>query len=260
MPNAELVFANVLDRRYYEAEGEAGQPLVFTISLPGRALPFVVVRQWKAPQGFSTEHFELVAPSGRVSYTSPRVPRRFPGQMDLASVTQVVEDGTLQEEGVHLASFFLNGRLEGQTEFQVFLTAAAASLPKDIEDALKKSDVIWVGVEANGRDRAAPVWFAYRQGRIYVLHGSDAASGEQYVPGLPEATEVVVVTRRKGRDTRSDRFHAAVRLIEPADPEFGELAAVLADRRRDRHGPPQDAINRWQRSCLIAELVPSIPD
>ena len=76
-----------------------------------------------------------------------------------------------------------------------------------------------------------PVWFAYRQGRIYLLHCSDPEAGATD-PGLPDAPELVVVTRRKGRDTRADRFHAAVRLIEPDNPEFEGLAALLADQAR----------------------------
>lgn len=258
MPRAELVFANVLDGRHFEAEGEQGQPLLYTYSVPGRVLPFAVVRQWKAPQGFVTERFELIAPSGKVAYRAPDRVRRMPGQMDLTEIVDVVEDALVDEAGIFVASFIIDDEVQGQVECQVLLAAPADRLPKDVEDALKKSDVIWVGVEANGRDRAVPVWFAYRDGRIYVLHAEKPDAGEQVVPGLPDEPELVVVTRRKGRETRAGRFHAAVRLISPQDPEFDGLAAVLADRRRDRHGPPQEAIKRWKGSCLIAELIPSL--
>jgi hypothetical protein len=33
---------------------------------------------------------------------------------------------------------------------------------------------------------------------------------------------------------------------------------MLADRRRDRHGSPQEAIKKWKSSCVIAELTPSV--
>jgi hypothetical protein len=258
VPQAELVFANVLDTRIWESQGQGGQPLVYTISLPGRALPFIVARYWKAPQGFVPEHFELIAPSGKTAYaTEPRA-KRMLGQMDLTQLIDVVEDAVFEELGVYAASFVIAGEVEAQFEFQLLLQAGAQTLPKEVEDALKKSDVIWVGVDNGGRDRAVPVWFAYRQGRIYVLHSSAADSGEQQIPGLPEAPELVVVTRRKYRDTRADRFHAAVRLIEPEDPDFEELAAILADRRRDRHGSPGEAIEKWRSSCTIAELTPEV--
>jgi hypothetical protein len=255
VPQAELVFANIVDRRIWETDGEAGIPLVYVISLPGRALPFVAARYWKAPQGIVTEHFELVAPSGRTAYASERKVRRMTGQMDLTQIADVVEDAVLEELGIYAASFLIDGEVQGQIEFQVLVQAPGA-VPSEIEEGLKKTDVIWVGVEANGRDRAVPVWFAYDGGRIYLLHSDDRASGEQQIPGLPDAPELVVVTRHKYRETRSTRFHAAVRLIEPASPEFDQRAAILADRRRDRHGPPEDAIKKWKSSCVIAELTP----
>lgn len=257
MPKAELVFANVLDNRLYESEGEGAQPLLYTLSIPGRVLPFTVIRYWKAPQGYVTESFELIAPSGKKAYASERRARYMPGQMDLAILADPVSDAILDELGIYAVSFLIDGEVQGQVECQLLLSAAPQKLPKETEDALRKSDVIWVGVEMNGRDQAAPVWFVYQQGRIYLLHGSEA--GEQQIPGLPDAPELLVVTRRKGRDTRQGRFHAAVRLIEPDDPEFDGLAAALADRRRDRHGAPGEAIRRWKSSCVIAELTPSIP-
>jgi hypothetical protein len=257
VPKAELVFANVVDARLWQSEGQAATPVLFTISLPGRALPFVVARYWKAPSGIAAESFELVAPSGKTAYRSEPTPRRFPGQMDLAQVADVVEDATFEEMGIYAASFVIDGEVQGQVEFQLVLQSPTA-LPPELEDAVKKSDVIWVGKERNGRDRAVPVWFAYHQGRIYLVHSDARDSGEQQIPGLPEASELVVVTRHKYRETRAGRFRAAVRLIEPNNPEFDPLAAVLADRRRDRHGPPQDAIRKWKQSCVIAELTPAV--
>jgi hypothetical protein len=256
---AELVFANVLDRRIWESQGQGGQPLVYTISLPGRALPFVVARYWKAPQGYMAENFQLIAPSGKTAYETEPKATRMRGQMDLTQLADVVEDAVFQELGIYAASFLVDGEVQAQFEFQLLLQAAPQALPKEVEDALKKSDVIWVGEERNGRDRALPVWFAYRQGRIYVLHAESGDAGEQRIPGLPDAPDLVVVTRHKYRDTRAQRFHVAVRIIEPDDPEFEGLAALLADRRRDRHGPPQDAIAKWRSSsCVIAELTPVV--
>jgi hypothetical protein len=259
MPKAELVFANVLDGRVWESEGEGGQPLVYTVSIPGRALPITVARYWKAPQGYVTEHFQFVAPSGKVAYASERRVRRMTGQMDLTQLVDVVEDAMFEELGVYAASFLIDGEIEGQVEFQVLLQAGPQTLSKELEDAIKKCDVLWVGIEDNGRDRAVPTWFAFNQGRIYLLHADERDAGEQSIPGLPDAPELVVVARHKYRDTRARRFHAAVRLIEPGSPEFDQFAAILADRRRDRHGPPAEAIKRWRSSCVIAELTPAVP-
>jgi hypothetical protein len=241
----------------WENEGEGAIPLVYTIALPGRALPLVVTRHWKAPQGYVNETFEFIAPSGRVAYRSKPQVRRMTGQMDLTRSEDLVEDAIFEELGIYAASFLIDGETEGQVEFQLLLQAPTG-LPKEIEDAVKKVDVLWVGEEANGRDRAVPVWFVYDNGRIYLLHSDQRDSGEQQVPGLPDAAELIVVTRSKYRETRSSRFHAAVRVIEAASPEFDPLAAKLADRRRDRHGPPEEAIKNWKTTCVIAELTPSV--
>ncbi|MGH2710969.1 MAG: hypothetical protein ACRDH9_07180 [Actinomycetota bacterium] len=257
MAGAELVFANVVDRRLWESEGEGSVPLAYTIALPGRALPLVVTRYWKAPQGYVSESFEFVAPSGRVAYRSKPTVRRMTGQMDLARIDEVVEDAIFEELGIYAASFQIDGSTEGQIEFQLLLQAPTG-LPKEFEDEIKKVDALWIGEETNGRDHAVPVWFVYDNGRIYVLHSDARDSGEQQVPGLPDASELVVLTRSKYRETRANRFRAAVRVIEPTSPEFDPLAAKLADRRRDRHGPPQEAINKWKTSCVIAELTPSV--
>jgi hypothetical protein len=258
VPRAELVFANVLDRSVLESEGESGTPVVYTISIPGRCLPFTAVRYWKAPQGYVEEHVELVAPSGRTAYRTGDRVRRMIGQMNLTRVAEEIEDAVLEEAGIYAASFLIDGEVQGQVEFQVVLTSPGA-VPADVEDAIKKSDVLWVGVESNGRDRTLPVWFAYQGGRIYVLHAEDRDAGEQQIPGLPDAVELVVVTRHKYRETRAGRFHAAVRLVESDSPEFDGLASALADRRRDRHGPPEEAIRKWKSSsCVIAELTPTL--
>jgi hypothetical protein len=144
----------------------------------------------------------------------------------------------------------------GQTEFQVVLQAAPDRLPKEIEDGLKKSDVIWAGVEYGGRDVAIPAWFVYRNGKIYVLSSKEPSLEEQTVPGLPDAKELVVITRRKYRDTSLDRFNAAVRILD--GPEWDQAAILLADRRRSRVGSPADRITAWRGSCVIAELTPLI--
>jgi hypothetical protein len=259
VPNAELVYANVLDLRVYGAEGPGGAPVVYAFGVPSRPLPFVVIRHWKAPQGMVTEHFEILAPSGRITYRSPLVPRRMPGQMDLLELIDRPEDAVFEEVGVHVASFLVDEEVQGQIEFQLVLQLPPTKLPKEYEDAFRKTDVIWVGVEQDGRDVAVPVWFVYKDGRVYLLHSNDAGSGEQRVPGAPEATDLLVVTRHKYRDTSSNRFHATCRVVTTDDPDFAPLAAMLADRRRDRHGPPAEAIARWRKSCVILELTPTIP-
>jgi len=254
VPAGELIFANVLDVRQRDAQGEMADGLVYLLSLPARALPFVVIRDWKAPTGYLAEEVQLVAPSGEVVCRVGPEPRRLLGSMDLTRFETVVEDATFQELGMYLASFLLEGEVLGQTEFQVVLQAAPDKFAPEVEAGLKKSDIIWVGVEYQGKDVAIPAWFVYRGGKIYVLSSLEPSLEEQTIPGLPDAKDLVVITRRKYRDTSLERFHAAARLLEGA--EWDQAAKLLADRRRDRHGPPEEAIKRWKGSSVIAELTP----
>ena len=257
MPAGELIFANVLDIRQRAADGETTDGLVYVLSVPARALPFAVLRDWKAPTGYLPEEVQLIAPSGTVVFTVGPDPRYLLGSMDLTRIEDVVDDAVFEELGVHVASFVLDREVLGQTEFQVVLQAAPEKLPREIEDGLRKSDVIWVGVEYQGKDVTIPSWFVYRNGKIYVLSSKEPSLQEQTIPGLPDARDVIVITRRKYRDTSLDRFRAVCRVLEGR--EWDQAAALLADRRRSRVGPPQDSIKRWKGSCLIAELTPLVP-
>src|SRR5438105_6446541 len=124
VPSGELIFANVLDVRQRAAEGDMANGLVYVLGLPARALPFVVIRDWKTPTGYLPEEVQLVAPSGDVVYRIGPAARYFFGSMDLTRFEDVVENAMFDQAGIHLASFVLDGEVLGQTEFQVVLQAA----------------------------------------------------------------------------------------------------------------------------------------
>lgn len=255
--SGELVFANVLDQRVWQAQGDQGSPGIYLLGLPGRALPFTIYRAWKVARGLVNEEIRLIGPSGRTIHTwGPNV-REMRGAMDLTMERDVVEGAMLDESGVYLVSFIIDGAIVGETTCPVFLQEAPTKLPKETEDGLKKSDVIWVGMERGDRRSTIPAWFAYKNGKIYVVSQKEPGPDEQTVPGVPGATDLVIVTRRKGRDTSLEEFHAAVRLLD--GQEWEEAAKALADRRRSRVGSPDERIARWRGSCAIAELTPILP-
>ena len=252
----ELVAAAVVDQRVWEAQGNMAPDGVYLVGQPGPALPFVIFRAWKVPIGYVTEEVRFIGPSGRTIHRwGPQV-RRMAGAMDLTTEVDTVTDAVFTETGRYVASFILDGQIVGELEFPIYVQAAATKLPKETEDGLKKSDIIWVGTEVNGKQKLAPVWFAYKNGKIYVVSQRQSGPQDQTVPGVPDADELVVVTRRKGRDTSLEQFTASQRKLEGA--EWEEAAKFLADRRRSRLGPPQDAIARWRTTCDIAELVPNV--
>jgi hypothetical protein len=256
MTVGELISAAVVDQRVWNAYGERASDGIYLVGQPGPALPFVLFRAWKVPTGFVPEEVRLVGPSGRTLYRWGPEVRRMKGAMDLTIELDTVTDAVLEDTGTYLASFILDGEILGEVEFPVYVQAPAQKLPKEIEDGLRKSDVIWVGTRVNGHKRMAPVWFAYRNGKIYLLSRREPGTDEQSVPGVPDARELVVVTRRKGRDTSLDEFTAAQRPLE--GPEWEDAAKLLVDRRRSRVGPPADSISRWRGNCDIVELTPNV--
>src|SRR5207237_4070136 len=144
VPAGELIFANVLDVRQRAAQGEMADGLVYLLSLPARALPFAVIRDWKAPTGYLEEEVQLVAPSGRIVHRIGPAARHFLGSMDLTRFEDLVDGAVFEEVGIYVASFLLAGEILGQTEFQVVLQAAPEKLPPEVGEGLKETDVAGV--------------------------------------------------------------------------------------------------------------------
>jgi hypothetical protein len=256
MSIGELVAAAVVDQRVWETNGDTAPDGIYLVGQPGPALPFVLFRAWKVPVGFVNEEIRLIGPSGRTIFRWGPEVRRMVGAMDLTTEIDTVEDAVFDETGTYVASFILDGEIVGELDFPLYVQASPTKLDKGTEDGLKKSDVIWIGTDRGGRRRTVPAWFAYKNGKILVVSQRDPGPEEQTVPGVPDAQELVVVTRRKGRDTSLDEFTAAQRKLEGA--EWEEAAKVLVDRRRSRVGPPGDSLARWRGSCDIVELTPNV--
>jgi hypothetical protein len=257
VPQGELIFASVIDLADRQALGDAAPNAVYLVAPDSRALPFAIVRDWKAPSGYLSEEIELIAPSGAVAHRIGPMASLMQGQMDLTHLETRVEDAVLAETGGYLASFLLEGEITAQVEFDVTIRSTPAKLPQTFEDGFKRSDVVWIGVEVRGKEHAVPAWFAYRAGKAYVLSQRTSGPEEQTIPGIPGSDELVVISRRKGRDSALERFHAVPRTLE--GDEWEQAAILLADRRRSRVGSPQDSIERWRGTCTIAELTPIIP-
>ena len=103
-------------------------------------------------------------------------------------------------------------------------TLERKKLPKEVEDGFRKSDVAWIGVEYDGKEITVPAWFVYKNGKVYVLSSVEPSLQEQTIPGLPDSSDLLIITRRKYRDTSLDRIRATARVLE--GPEWEEAALV----------------------------------
>ena len=253
----ELVAAAVVDARVWEAQGDMSPDGIYLTGQPGPALPFVMFRAWKIPVGTVLEEVRLFGPSGRMVFRWGPEYRQMRGMFDLTTEVDEVSQAVFDETGTYVASFVVDEQVLGEIEVPVYVQASPDKLDKGIEEGLKKSDVIWVGVDRHGRRTTAPVWFAYKNGKVYVLSQREPGPKEQTVPGIGEADEFVVITRRKLRDTSLNELQASGRVLEGA--EWEEAAKLLVDRRRSRNGPPSEALARWRSTCDILELTLNAP-
>ncbi len=253
----ELVAATVADQRVWDAYGTESASGIYLLGSPGRALPFTIHREYKVPNGTVREEIRLIGPSGRTIHRWGPVAKHMAGQMDLTVSDDVISDAVLDETGTYIASFIVEGVIVGEAEFPVYVQEAPVKLPKEVEDGFKKSDVIFIGVEGpSGKRKMIPAWFGYKNGKLYFLSQKQSGPEEQTVPGVPGASEVVLVTRRKLRDTALDEIYGTVKVLEGA--EWEEAARFLVDKRRSRNGPPAESLQRWRGSCDIIEVVPIV--
>ncbi len=91
-----------------------------------------------------------------------------------------------RDRHAHLVLHRRRARSSARSRSRSTSSRRPTKLSKEIEDGLKKSDVIWVGAEQPGGYVArSPAWFAYKNGRILVLSQREPGPPEQTVPGLP---------------------------------------------------------------------------
>lgn len=133
-------------------------------------------------------------------------------------------------------------------------TVAALPIDAAIDEGLKKSDIIWVTVDTDKKQRPVPCWFLYtKDKRLFVL----SAERQQIIPNATSARHAHVVTRWKGRDASLAEFDAAVRAITPRDrEEFQQIGEQLVSKRQGVQGTVDENIERWMNEGVILELIP----
>lgn len=144
----------------------------------------------------------------------------------------------------------VSDELPWREEHKVLADAAANPA---VQEALKKTTIIWLRWRTDGAERTMPVWFVYDQkagGKVYVLSGER----QQVIPGASEMKECDVIFRWKGKNARVAELPASVRVLDRG-PEWDEVAEKIADKRLNIPGLPEDTARRWRDECEILELT-----
>lgn len=131
-------------------------------------------------------------------------------------------------------------------------TLIPTSLAPGVQEALKKSTILWLRWDDNGTERQMPVWYVYDQkvGKIYVISGER----QQLIPGAERLRSADVIFRQKGKNVRLAEIPATVRVM-PKDDEWNERAEKLAEKRLNIPGLPEATARRWRDECEILELT-----
>ncbi len=85
MTAGELIFANVVDQRVWDAHGDQGTAGIYLAGRPGRALPFTLYRAWKIGAGMVSEEIRLCPGIVRTStsmFLREVIPYRTTGLLD----------------------------------------------------------------------------------------------------------------------------------------------------------------------------------
>jgi hypothetical protein len=199
----------------------------------------------------------VLAPNGDVIWRSPEQALTLRGSSKIDTFIDEVRGVVVDSDDDHELVLLVGGDEVGRVPVAVLDEDppwSGGSGTDVLEEALKKSTVVWVEVpgQADTGERAVPVWYGVLDGRVYVLVGGS----EQHVPGLAEAERAVLIARSKEQQSLVAEVEAAARVVEPSDPLYARVASVLLPRRLNLRDGEQ-AVDRWRKECTLVELTPS---
>jgi hypothetical protein len=223
----------------------------------GRVAPFLVRRSYTGAGGWYKEAMALLAPNGDVVWRSREQAITLRGSNKIDTFSDEVHGVVVDSDDDHELVLLVGGDEVGRVPLSVldedppYATASDAAV---LDEALKKSTVVWVEVPGEGGTggRAVPVWYGTLDGRVYVLTGGS----EQHVPGLGEADRVVLVARSKEQQSLVAEVEASARVVPANDPLFARVVPLLLPRRLNLRDGDQ-AAERWRKECTLVELTPS---
>jgi hypothetical protein len=250
---ARLTYAIAIDAMLH-AEGSL-DPVVYVYGgRRGAARPFLVRRGYQGPQGAYVEEFRVV--DSRTRLTVYRSDSRI---LELAGEHYTTDcEDRVDVMQIELGEYELVFTVDGEVIPGVPLFVEpgpgssggeAAYVPTIVDEATKKSDLVWVEVPGG---RARGVWHLWHKGAAYVVFGGQ----EQEIPGLADTDSVLVTVRSKDKGGTVVSWRGAVELVPPGSPAWDEVTPLLVGKRlNNRDGDAAPA--RWAKESLVARFVPT---
>src|SRR6266540_4016514 len=159
----------------------------------GRVAPFTVQRSYTGAGGWYTEVLVLLAPNGEVAWRGPVKPLTLRGSSKIDTFTEDVHGAEVASDDDHELVFLMS---DGRAPLDEIGRVPVAVLDEDppgaatadtavLDEALKKSTIVWIDVPGPGgtEGRPVPAWYGTLDGHVYVLTGGS----EQRIPGLGAA-------------------------------------------------------------------------
>jgi hypothetical protein len=120
---------------------------------------------------------------------------------------------------------------------------SAAELTALVEEATKKSGLVWVNGQA--------LWHAWVDGAMCVVGGP----GEQPLPRLTDGGTARVAVRSRDKWGRLVSWNARVRQLAPGGEQWAAAAAELKGKRLNSpHG--EAIVEWWGANCRLFRLEP----
>lgn len=125
-------------------------------------------------------------------------------------------------------------------------------MPPLIEEATKKSDLIWI--VTGGPSAITAAWHVWHNNVVYVITGP----GEQPLPpdlGVYPTCEVIV--RSAANLSRIVTWEAMVWRVTPGLEEWHEAVPALLAKRLNSPTDAEITAARWEAHCTIFRLAPT---
>ncbi|MFI7321048.1 hypothetical protein [Streptomyces venezuelae] len=118
-----------------------------------------------------------------------------------------------------------------------------------VEEATKKSGLIWVQGEGSP---ARALWHVWYEGAVHLVGDGP---GEQPLPGLVDGGTAEVTVRSKDKGGRVVAWTADVRELAAGSEEWEAVASELKGKRLN--APDAERVTvRWAEQCRVVRLTP----